>query len=96
MMGEEIKSAYELALERLGGERSSLSAGQKKALAEVDTKTGARVAEQSILYDQRIQEARASGDPAAVRELEGAKSAEISRLREEAEEEKNRIRREKA
>ncbi|AKJ63869.1 hypothetical protein [Kiritimatiella glycovorans] len=94
-MGEEIKSAYELALERLGGEKSSLSAGQKQALAEVDTKTGARVAEQSILYDQRIQDARATGDHAAVQELEGAKTAEINRLREEAEEEKNRIRGEK-
>ena len=40
-----MKSAYELAMERMGGSDQSLSDEQKKAISEIDAKYKAKIAE---------------------------------------------------
>ncbi|HOW98919.1 MAG TPA: hypothetical protein P5567_15045 [Kiritimatiellia bacterium] len=93
--GTGIKSAVELALERLAG-RGDLPAGlspeQKKALAEVDTQVRARVAEVEILMDGKMAAARAKPDPEELQKLAEQKQAEIRRIRERGERDKDAIR----
>ena len=40
-----MKSAYELAMERMGGAAPAMTAGQKAAIAGIDSKMKAKVAE---------------------------------------------------
>jgi len=90
-----IKSAYELAMERLEqsqGKTPSLSDEQKRAIAEVDNEMRAQIAELEITMAQRIAEAKGFGDQSKVSELEREKSAEIQRIRNHAEERKQSIR----
>ncbi len=90
-----IKSAYELAMERLagaGGEEPALSKDLLRDLAAADDEARAKIAELEIMAQQRIAEARAQGDEDAVRELEQARAREARAVREAAEAEKQRIR----
>lgn len=92
----EIKTAYEKALERLGAAGEPmvrLTPEQKAALAEVDARVRAKIAEVEILMDRQIAEARARADIDRVRTLTDHKQAEIRRIREEGEREKEKIRR---
>ena len=51
-----MKSAYELAMERMGGSDQSLSDEQKKAISEIDVKYKAKIAEKKInLYEKAIE-----------------------------------------
>jgi len=91
-----IKSAVELALERLArnqGPVSPLSAEQKQALAEVESRARAQLAETEILMASRLAAARASGEPAQLAEVEEQLRADRERIRRRAEDEKERIRR---
>jgi hypothetical protein len=93
---KEIKSAYELALERLGGGATApptVTAEQKAALAAVDRETAAKVAEQEILAKSRIQAAIATGDAEAVAKLRDEVATELRRIRDRGEERKEEIRR---
>jgi hypothetical protein len=90
-----IKSAYELAMERLEkkeGPLASLSTEQKAALAEIDRKNKADVAEVEIMLNKQIEEARAAGDMEKVAQLEEQKLNDIRRIQQRSEDEKNRIR----
>ena len=67
-MGDKLKSAYELAMERLdrkdagkGGAPAALSAAQKKKIAEIRKAYGAKLAEREILYHSEQQ--AAADDP---------------------------------
>ena len=67
-MGDKLKSAYELAMERLdrkdadkGGAPAALSAAQKKKIAEIRKEYGAKLAEREILYHSEQQ--ATAGDP---------------------------------
>jgi hypothetical protein len=57
-MGKKVKSAYELALERLGlsdsDTQGTLSEEQKERLAEIDRVYAAKVAERKILAESEI------------------------------------------
>lgn len=91
-----IKSAYELAMERLAGRGeapTSITEEQKKALAEVDAQVRAKVAEVEILMDRRMAEALAKPDAEALQKLAEQKQTEIRRLRERGERDKETIRR---
>ena len=46
-----MKSAYELAMERLGGEGRELAPEQKQRLAEIDRRTEAKIAQARIRTD---------------------------------------------
>ena len=94
-----IKSALELALERLdreGEQRPSLTKSQKEALQKIEKELAAKVAETEILARKGLQEARVSGDAERLQELEEHLTREVSRLRREAERKKAKIREEGA
>ncbi len=91
-----IKSAYELAMERMAGRGeipAALTEEQKKALAEVDTRVRAKVAEVEILMGGKIAEAQAKADPEELQKLTEQKQTEIRRIRERGERDKEAIRR---
>jgi len=91
--GKSLKSAVDLAMERLAqraGAPARLSDAQKSALAEVDRKTRAKLAEMEILGSDRL--AKAGEDPEKVEPLKAGQRAEIEKIKTRAEEEKERIR----
>ncbi|MBU1693801.1 MAG: hypothetical protein KKC51_07535 [Verrucomicrobia bacterium] len=90
-----IKSAYELAMERLAGRGEApaiLSEEQKKALAEVDRQVRAKVAEVEILMDRKMAEARAKPEAEEFQKLAEQKQVEIRRIRERGERDKETLR----
>ena len=90
-----MKSAYELAMERL--DRSSpaetpLTPAQKQALAEIDTRFQGKLAEREIFLKQKLNEALAGGQADEADSLRQQLSSERARLEEERESEKDRVR----
>ncbi|MGA2052378.1 MAG: hypothetical protein ABSH19_03605 [Opitutales bacterium] len=92
-----MKSAYELAMERLKaadpGSGHALTPGQKKQLAEIDTRYQAKLAEREIFLRQQL--AAVAADPAKADEAEKIREQirrERQVLEEDREDEKNRIR----
>ena len=59
-----MKSAYELAMERLSKQSPTvkISADQKKKLAEIDSKYAAKLAEREIFLKDEMSKAAAKGD----------------------------------
>jgi hypothetical protein len=91
-----IKSAFELAMERLKQaepDEPGLSEKQKRELAEIDRETGAKVAEQEILFRSRIQAASANRNLEEVEKLRQELATEIRRIRERGESRKEEVRR---
>lgn len=89
-----LKSAWELAMERMGGDESSsrnLSDAQKNDMARIDQTAKAKIAEIEIMAKSRVAEA--DSDPEAVEKVVAEKNADIKRIQEKAELEKEKIRR---
>ncbi len=92
-----MKSAYELAMERLA--KSDPDAGapltpEKKArLAEIDTIYKGKIAEREVFLKQQLESAFAEGDYAESEKIKQQLASERARLEEEREEEKERVRR---
>ncbi len=80
-----MKSAYELAMERMGGESKQLTDEQKQAIAEIDSKMKAKVAETQIMFDQQLA---TEADPAKAAFIQQTRKEQIAKLKEKAEEEK--------
>ena len=92
--GKSLKSALDLAMERLAqrdGVVAKLTDAQKAALAEVDRKTKAKMAEMEILGNDDL--AKAGEDPEKIEPIKAAQRAAMEKIRNRAEEEKERIRR---
>lgn len=91
-----MKSAYELAMERLQQEDPSaaapLSDEQKAALADVDAKYKARKAEREVFLQKQIREAKQNRDFKEIDMLETQLRNERLRIDEEMETAKDRIR----
>jgi uncharacterized protein YdcH (DUF465 family) len=91
-----MKSAYELAMERLQQEEPdsgvSLTQEQKEALAETDRKFQAKIAEREVFLNKQIAEARRKRDREALEQLETQLRNERLRLRDECETAKEKIR----
>lgn len=90
-----MKSAAELAMERFDqkhGKKAPLTEKQKKAIAEIDEQLRARIAEFEIMLKPEIAAARATGNIEAARENEEKLRRSTAKAREDAEEEKERIR----
>lgn len=88
-----LKSSFDLAMERLiqrGGQSLSLTDEQKKAIAEVEQKTKAKIAELEIMLKTRLTQA--GDDQGKEKQLKSNHQMEIAKVREKAEEEKERIR----
>jgi len=84
-----MKSAYELAMERLGGEQK-LSAALKKQLAEIDAKYAARKAEAELRAQASLR--KADGDPEKVRTVSAELDADLRRIEDRREREKEKVR----
>lgn len=92
-----MKSAYELAMERLAKtdpEASApLSAEKKARLAEIDRLYKGKWAEREIFLRQRLDAALAEGKFEDTEKIKQQIADEKARLEEEREDEKNRVRR---
>jgi len=84
-----MKSAYELAMERLGGESQKLTEEQKQAIAEIDAKMKAKIAETEIMFDQQLA---AESDPAKAAFIQQTRQQQIAKIKEGAEGEKENAR----
>ncbi|MFM1551123.1 MAG: hypothetical protein ACKJSG_17085 [Lentisphaeria bacterium] len=86
-----MKSAYELAMEKLGGDATPKLTDQQKAeIAEIDNRCKAKIAETEVMSQQQIDQA--GDDSAKVEQVRETLSTEIRRMREKAEVKKNKIR----
>ena len=82
-----MKSAYELAMERAGGESNNLSDEQK--LADIDSKMKAKLAETEIMFDQQIA---TETDPAKAAFAQQTRQKALEKIKRDAEDEKEAIR----
>jgi hypothetical protein len=89
-----MKSAYELAMERLQKNQPSLvlTDEQKKQLAEIDSTFKARIAEKELLLKGEIQKAQSAGKLDEVEALEKQLATEMRRLQEDCEAKKEKLR----
>jgi hypothetical protein len=88
-----IKSAYELAMERMGGQPGKkLTADQKAKLAELDRVYTAKIAECELELNPKIVAARTAGKPEDAEKLEKTLRAETAKFRAKLETEKEKVR----
>jgi hypothetical protein len=89
-----MKSAYELAMERLQKASPSLSLTdeQKKELAEVDSRYQAKIAEKELFLKDQIRKAQTDGKVDDIDSLEKQLALEIRRLQEECEAKREKLR----
>lgn len=89
-----MKSAYELAMERLAKESPTvtLTGDQKRRLAELDSVYRARIAEREIFLNGQLQEAAMKGDFESVAQLERQLASERKSLEADCEEKKEKVR----
>ncbi len=99
MADDELKSAWEIALEKLraregdpGG--AALSERQKERIAEVRRRYRAKRAEMEILHRGNLERARLRGDAEEERKVEEEYARELRRLEEREEAEVRSIREE--
>ena len=89
-----MKSAYELAMERL--EKQSPAAKvtdeQRRALAEIDATYKAKIAEREVFLSSQITKAAEARDAAEVENIRLQLSREVRRLQEECEAKKAKLR----
>ncbi|MBO5760926.1 MAG: hypothetical protein J6S53_05215 [Lentisphaeria bacterium] len=84
-----MKSAFELAMERLGGKIEKLSDEKKNAIAEVTKKYNAKIAEVKLAHEQRLAK---ENDPEKIKELEECLVTDIASLKDRCERAKEEIR----
>ena len=89
-----MKSAYELAMERLNKQSPTikLSDAQKRQLADLDSQCAARIAERELLLKSEVSKAMDKGDFEAVEQLEKQLASDRKSLRAEFEEKKEKVR----
>ena len=89
-----MKTAYELAMERLSKSSPSvkLSQEQKKQLAELDSQCAAKIAERELFLKGELVKAIDKGDAEAVEQLEKQLISERKSLRADFEEKKEKVR----
>lgn len=93
-----MKSAYEIAMEKLEREKpqASLSAEQKERIAEIDSQYQAKIAEKRVFLGDLLVKARAHGRAEEAAELEKQLSSEMRRLELDCEEKKQAVRESKS
>ncbi len=85
-----MKSAYELAMERLEKKEPTkkLTEKQKAAIAEINSLYGSKIAERETFLQGEIVKERAKGDMTAVTQIQDQLSRDVRRLHLEWEEKK--------
>ena len=89
-----MKSAYELAMERLSktSPTAKLTDAQKKKLAELDSVYASKIAQRELFLKGEIAKAEVSGDFATIEDLQKQLASERKALNAELEEKKEAIR----
>jgi len=89
-----MKSAYELAMERLEKKQPSvaLTREQKEKIAEIESSYKAKIAEKELLLRDEVRKAQTAGNFEEVEKLERQLASEIARLREDCEAKKEKLR----
>ena len=87
-----MKSSYELAMERMGGEDKPLTSEQKERIADVDAKYKAKIAERKIFLEKAIQDALSQEKTEEADKLRSQLVQETAKLETKSEEEKDKIR----
>jgi len=88
-----MKSAYELAMERMGGgDDKPLTDEQKEQIAAIDSKYKAKIAERKIFLEKSVQDALAQEKHEEAEEARKILAQEVNSLEEKAEAEKEKIR----
>jgi len=90
-----MKSAYELAMERLNKSAPSaakLTAAQKKELAELDSLYASKIAQREIFLKGETAKAQAKGDFEALEQMHKQLASERKTLAAELEEKKEQVR----
>ncbi len=86
-MDGDLKSAYELAMERLGARDdtagASLTDEQKTRIATIRNEFKARLDEAEFLHQNAVKKAAAAGTPEKILDLEADYGRERARLEEE-------------
>lgn len=96
-LGSGMKSAYELAMERLSKNSPTvtLSDAQKAELAELESRYAARIAERELLLEGEMRKAREQGDAEALDQLTRQLASDRKSLRAELEAKKEGVRTQK-
>jgi hypothetical protein len=89
-----MKSAYELAMERLQKSQPSaaLNNEQKQQIAEIDSSYKAKIAEKELLLRDQIRESQTAGNLDEAEKIEKQLASEIRRLRDDCEAKKEKLR----
>lgn len=89
-----MKSAYELAMERLQKDAPghTLTAAQKAEIAEIDSSFRAKIAERELFLHGEIAKAQASGKLEEAASLEKQLASDLRRLKEDCEARKEKAR----
>ncbi|HWQ90647.1 MAG TPA: hypothetical protein VN673_03165 [Clostridia bacterium] len=89
-----MKTAYELAMERLAksAPTAKMTEEQKRALAELDSKYAAKIAEREIFVKGEIVKAVERGDEEALEQLQKQLVSDRKSLQAELEEKKDGVR----
>jgi hypothetical protein len=89
-----MKSAYELAMERLekASPSISLTEDQKKEIADVDSIYRAKIAEREVFLKDQIRKTQTAGNSDGAQALEKQLASEMRRLHEECEAKKEKLR----
>lgn len=91
-----MKSAYELAMERLAKsdpvKGRPLTAEKKARLGEIDTVYKGKIAEREIFLKKQLEDALSEGKYEDAEKVRAQVASERARLEEEREEEKERVR----
>jgi hypothetical protein len=90
-----MKSAYERAMERMGGGQSpapALTDAQKQSIAGVNNRFQAKIAERETFLKSKIDGARRTGNAKEAGELQEQLVRDLAGLRDDWEREKRKIR----
>ena len=89
-----MKSAYELAMERLekAAPSISLTEDQKKEIAEIDSTYRAKIAENEVFLKDQIRKAQSAGNLEEAESLEKQLASDIRRLQQDCEAKKEKLR----
>jgi len=89
-----MKSAYELAMERLEKKAPSvaLTNDQKQQIAEIDSTFKARIAERELFLKGEIAKVREAGNLEEAETLQRQLTIDVRRLQEDAEAKKEKLR----
>jgi hypothetical protein len=89
-----MKSAYELAMERLNKDSPSikLSADQKKEIADLESKAAAKIAERELFVKGEIAKAVDRGEEELIQQLEKQLVSDRKSIQADLEEKKAKVR----